>query len=201
MISTIQGKLTEAIPTKIVVDVHGVGYELLIPLSSYNTLPAPGSEVRLFTHLSIREDTQVLYGFTSQEERALFKLLINSVSGVGPKIALNILSGMTATVFRGAVSRSDVKALSQISGLGKKTAERIVVELKDKFGDAAEWESVSATRELTPEDQKTSDAIRALIAMDFKQNDAINAVKQAKTMLGPEASLEELVRACLKKGK
>jgi Holliday junction DNA helicase RuvA len=130
----------------------------------------------------------------------LFRLLIHTVSGIGPKIALNILSGISVTSFRGAVANSDVKALSQISGVGKKTAERIVVELKDKVGAAGAWEAASAQRSLSPEDQKLNDAVLALMALGFKQQEAHDSVRQAQGVLGPQANLEELVRACLKKG-
>src|SRR5271169_1191679 len=144
MITFLQGKLVEAIPTQVIVDVNGVGYEVLIPLSSFDKLPQPGQELKLLTQLIVREDAHILYGFASEAERDLFRLLVNSVSGIGPKTALNILSGMNAVVFRGAVANGDVKALSQISGVGKKTAERIVVELRDKVGPAsAGWEAAS----------------------------------------------------------
>ncbi|MCI0535167.1 MAG: Holliday junction branch migration protein RuvA, partial [Verrucomicrobiales bacterium] len=122
MITFLHGKLVEALPTQVIVDVHGVGYDVLIPLSSYDKLPAPGNDVKLLTHLAVREDAHVLYGFMTAPERDMFRLLINTVSGIGPKIALNVLSGMSVTAFRGAVAISDVKALSQISGVGKKTA-------------------------------------------------------------------------------
>src|SRR5437867_2938983 len=161
MISFLQGKLVEALPTQVTVEVNGVGYEVLIPLSSFDKLPAPGREVKLLTHLAVREDAHVLYGFMTPAERELFRLLINAVSGIGPKIALNILSGMNPTAFRGAVANGDVKALSQISGVGKKTAERIVVELKDRIGAAGAWEDISAQRALSPEDQKVNDATLA----------------------------------------
>ena len=136
MITFLRGKLIESVPTQITVEVGGVGYELLIPLSSFDKLPARGGDITILTHLSIREDAHVLYGFMSAQERELFRLLINNVSGIGPKIALNILSGMNVVSFRGAVVAADVKALSQVNGVGKKTAERIVVELKDKVGAA-----------------------------------------------------------------
>jgi len=199
MISFLQGKLVEALPTHVTLDVHGVGYEALIPLSSYDKLPAPGGEVRLLTHLAIREDAHVLYGFMSTQEREMFRLLINTVSGIGPKIALNILSGMNVTALRGAVANSDVKSLSQISGVGKKTAERIVVELRDKIGAAGAWEALSAQRALAPVDQKINDATLALMSLDFKQIEAHEAVRAAVAALGDKATLEELVRACLKK--
>jgi Holliday junction DNA helicase RuvA len=200
MITFLQGKVVEALPTQVIVEVHGVGYEVLIPLSSYDKLPAPGQEVKLLTHLAIREDAHVLYGFMTAAERDLFRLLMNTVSGIGPKLALNILSGMNPTAFRGAVANGDVKALSRISGVGKKTAERIVVELKDKIGAAGAWEASSAQRALSPQDQRVNDAVLALIALDFAPVEAHDAVRAAQAALGPQATVEELVRSALKKG-
>lgn len=200
MITFLHGKLVDALPTQVTVDVRGVGYEVLIPLSSFDKLPAPGSEVKLLTQLIIREDAHTLYGFTSAPERELFRLLINSVSGIGPKTALNILSGMNPVAFRGAVANGDVKALSQISGVGKKTAERIVVELRDKIGAAGAWEATSAARTLSAADQRVNDAVLALMALGFKQVEAHDSVRAAQAMLGESASVEELVRASLKKG-
>jgi Holliday junction DNA helicase RuvA len=156
--------------------------------------------VKLLTQLVVREDAHTLYGFMTPDERDLFRLLINTVSGIGPKIALNILSGMNAVAFRGAVANADVKALSQISGVGKKTAERIVVELRDKVGAAGAWEASSARRTLSPADQKVNDAVLALMALGFKQVDAHDTVRQAQAALGSQATVEELVRACLRKG-
>lgn len=200
MISFLHGKVVESLPTQVIVDVGGVGYEVLIPLSSFDRLPAAGQDVRLLTHLVVREDAHVLYGFMTVAERELFRLLIHTVSGIGPKIALNILSGMNPVAFRGAVANSDVKALSQISGVGRKTAERIVVELRDKVGAAGAWEASSAARALSPEDQKINDAVLALIALGFKQTEAHETVRGAAALLGPQANVEELVRASLKKG-
>lgn len=200
MITFLQGKLVEALPTRVTVAVNGVGYEVLIPLSSFEKLPPIGAEVKLLTHMSIREDAHVLYGFMTAAERDLFRLLISTVSGVGPKIALNILSGMSPTAFRGAVARGDVKALSQISGVGKKTAERIVVELKDKIGAAGVWEAASAERAMSVEEQKLNDAVLALMALGYKQPEAYNAVRKALGCVGPQATVEEVVRAALKQG-
>jgi Holliday junction DNA helicase RuvA len=199
MITFLHGKLVEALPTQVTVDVNGVGYETLIPLSSYDKLPQPGQDIRLLTHLAVREDAHILYGFMTSSERELFRMLINTVSGIGPKIALNILSGISVTAFRGAVANGDIKALSQISGVGKKTAERIIVELKDKIGAAGAWEASSAQRSLSPEDQKINDAVLALMALGFKQIEAHDAVRKAQAHLGLEATIEDLVRACLKK--
>jgi len=199
MISFLRGKLVETLPTQVTIDVNGIGYDVLIPLSSYDKLPQPGQEVKLLTHLVIREDAHMLYGFATGTERDLFRLLINNVSGIGPKTALNVLSGISVTTFRGAVANNDVKALAQISGVGKKTAERIVVELKDKIGAAGAWEAASAQRALSEEDQKLSDAALALMALGFKQVEAHDSVRKAQATLGSQANVEELVRACLKK--
>ena len=200
MITYLHGKLVESLPTQIIVDVHGVGYDVLIPLSSFDRLPAPGSEVTVLTHLAIREDAHILYGFMTGAERDLFRLLINTVSGIGPKIALNVLSGMNVVALRGAVAAGDVKALSQISGIGRKTAERIVVELKDKIGPAGAWEASSARKGLSEADQKLNDAVLALLALGFKPADAHEAARASQALLGPQAGTEDLVRAALKKG-
>jgi len=200
VITYLHGKLVETLPTQVVVDVNGLGYEVLIPLSSFDKLPAPGGEVKLLTQFVVREDAQTLYGFMTAPERDLFRLLVNTVSGIGPKIALNILSGVSVTAFRGAVANGDIKSLSQISGVGRKTAERIVVELRDKIGAAGAWEAASAVRSLSPDDQKINDAVLALMALGFKQVEAHDVVRSAHTALGASATVEDLVRACLKKG-
>ena len=200
MITYLKGSLVESLPTRVILDVQGVGYEILIPLSSFQRLPEPGQQVKLLTHLSIREDAHVLYGFMSNAERDLFRLLITTVSGIGPKIALNILSGMNVTALRGAVANGDVKALASITGVGKKTAERIVVELKDKLGPAAAWEARSAQEGATEEEAKVLDAVSALVALGYKQAEAHDQIRAALAMLGEEATVETLVRSALKKG-
>lgn len=199
MIAFLSGKLVDSAPTHITVDVHGVGYDVLIPLSSFDRLPAAGNEVRVLTHLAVREDAHVLYGFMTAGERDLFRLLINTVSGIGPKIALNVLSGMSVSGLRSAVAAGDVKALSQISGVGRKTAERIVVELKDKMGPAATWDAGGTKAALPAAEQKLNDAILALLALGFKQPEALEAVRGAQALLGLEAGTEDLVRVALKK--
>ena len=200
MIAYLRGQLIEALPTQIIVEVGGVGYDVLIPLSSFDKLPQHGQAIKLLTHLVVREDAHILYGFMSEPERTLFKLLIHAVSGIGPKTALNILSGISVTAFRGAVAGSDVKMLSQISGVGKKTAERIIIELKDKIGPGGVLEAQSAARALSAPEQKINDAVLALIALGFKPAEAHETVRGAQAVLGPEAGIEELVRASLKKG-
>jgi Holliday junction DNA helicase RuvA len=200
MIAFLHGKLIDALPTQATIEVNGVGYDVLIPLSSYDKLPSPGQTVKILTHLVVREDAHVLYGFMTATERGVFRLLINTVSGIGPKIALNILSGITVTAFRGAVAGSDAKMLSQISGVGKKTAERIIIELKDKIGPGGVLEAQSAQRALSAEDQRVNDAVLALMALGYKPAEAHEAIRATQALLGPAAGVEELVRAGLRKG-
>jgi Holliday junction DNA helicase RuvA len=200
MITFLHGKLIEALPTQVTVDVNGIGYEALIPLSSFDKLPLPGQSIKLLTQLVVREDAHTLYGFMTSEERDLFRLLIHTVSGIGPKTALNVLSGISVTAFRGAVANGDLKSLSKISGVGKKTAERIVVELKDKIGMAGAWEAASAKHGLSVDEQRINDAVLALVALGFKQIEAHDSIRAAQAVLGTQATVEELVRACLKKG-
>ena len=142
MIAFLHGKLAEATPTHVIVDVNGVGYAAFIPLSSYDKLPPKGGDVKLLTHHHVipREGTHQLFGFATAEEREMFLLLI-SVSGIGPKLALNILSSTSISTLRGAIVSGDSKTLSALRGIGKKTAERLVVELKDKLGAATPFET------------------------------------------------------------
>src|SRR5260370_490243 len=151
MITFLDGKLVSALPTQATVDVNGVGYEVFIPLSSYDKLPTVGQAIRILTHLAVREDAHILYGFMTVPERDLFRLLVNNVSGIGPKLALAVLSGMSVSNFKTAVVNSDIAAISNISGLGKKTAERSVRELKGKSGVAAAREEATAPHTPTPE--------------------------------------------------
>jgi Holliday junction DNA helicase RuvA len=198
MITFLDGKLVSALPTQATVDVNGVGYEVLIPLSSYDKLPVVGQPIRILTHLTVREDAHILYGFMTVPERDLFRLLVNNVSGIGPKLALAVLSGMSVTNFKTAVVNSDIGAISKISGLGKKTAERIVLELKDKLGVAAAWEVATAANAPTPEQGQANEAVLALIALGYKQVDAHKAVRDLQTQ-GEGKSAEELVKLALKK--
>lgn len=197
MITFLEGRLEEALPTQIVVNVGGVGYQVLIPLSSFDRLPAPGATIRILTQLVVREDEHLLIGFWTREERDLYRLLVHHVSGVGPKLALAILSGMSVEHFKAAVVAGDVAAISKISGVGKKTAERVVLELKDKLGVAAEWEASSAKNAPTPQQSAVHDAVLALISLGYKQVEAHKAVKRVLDS-GAESDSETLVRQALK---
>lgn len=198
MITFLEGTLVEALPTQVVVGVHGVGYHVNIPLSSYDKLPPVGSSIKILTHLAVREDAHVLYGFMSAAERDLFRLLVGHVSGIGPKTALDVLSGVSVTSFKAAVVAGDAALLAKTKGIGKKTAERIIVELKDKVGIAAAWEAASAAHAPTPEDTQINDAVLALIALGYKQVEAHKVVKQVWEKGGPGRQSEDLVRGALK---
>lgn len=198
MITFLEGILTESLPTQIIVAVHGVGYQVFIPLSSFDKLPQPGESIKILTHLQVREDAHVLYGFMTTAERDLFRLLVNHVSGIGPKLALAVLSGMSVTRFKEAVVNEDAPALSRISGVGKKTAERIVLELKDKVGVTAAWEAASAGHTPTVEQTSINDAVLALISLGYKQVEAHKVVTQAYKAAGGSGNSEDLLRQSLK---
>jgi len=200
MITFLKGKLTDALPTQVVIDVNGIGYEVLIPLSSFEKLPELGQAVTLKTQLVVREDSQTLYGFATNDERELFRM-IQGVSGIGPRLALNVLSGMDVVSFKGAIGTGDVKRLSSINGIGKKTAERMVLELKDKLGLVSGGAAAPLGQALAAHDKPIADAAAALEALGTKPLEALKAAQAARAMLGPQASVEELVRAALKGGK
>jgi Holliday junction DNA helicase RuvA len=194
MIARLRGKVLEAYPNRLVVDVGGVGYEAHIPLSTFDRLhAAEGVTVDLRTHLHIRETAHTLYGFATEEERDLFLLLIDRVSGIGPAIAMAILSGMPAARFKACVAGGETAELSKIKGLGKKTAERIVLELKDKVGMVSTWQDV-ASGQMAP---TAADAELALVALGYKQVEARKAVRKILDAQA-DATTEELIRGALR---
>jgi holliday junction DNA helicase RuvA len=200
MITSLRGTLVEALPTQITVEVQGVGYELLIPASSYDRLPQPGQEIHLLTHLVVREDAHTLYGFSTATERHLFRLLIQTVTGIGPRIALSILSGMNPTAFSSAVAQGDIRSLSQISGVGRKTAERIIVELRDKLASPTFALPIASPHAPGSPDSRLQDAALALVALGFKPPEASDTVRAVAAVLGASASVEDIVRSSLRKG-
>lgn len=197
MITFLRGHLAESFPNRAVVDVGGVGYGVHIPISTYDALPGVGQPVRLLTHLQVREDAHDLYGFASDEERDLFRLLINQVSGIGPKLALAVLSGMPVATFKACVARNDLAALSRIKGVGKKTAERIVVELRDKVGVAAAWEAATAGQ-TPPLQSHANDAVLALVSLGYRQPDAHKAVEQFLKDTSGEPGTDVILRGALR---
>ena len=197
MISFLHGIMTEKQPTRVELDVGGVGYEVLIPLSSYDKLPGVGENCRLRICEQIREDAHVLFGFASEAERAMFKLLV-AASGVGPKLALSALSGLSVRDLKQAIVEGDVPRLSSVSGIGKKVAERISVELRDKVGRSEALEALAGSAAAGPNDIKLRDAAMALIALGYKQNAARKMVEDA--MRGRDiggASVEEIIKMAL----
>ena len=197
MITFLEGIIDEKEPTHVVLNVGGVGYEVVISLSSYDRLPKQGAVVRLLTHDHIREDEHRLFGFVTADERRVFTLLLG-VSGIGPKIALSALSGMTVREIKVAIKDGDVKRLSSISGIGKKTAERMVIELRDKFG-AGEILAASASGGLNTEsDVKLRDAILALISLGYKRAEAQELVLRVINQPNmTAATVEDIVRKSL----
>ena len=201
MIAFVRGKLVEALPHEAVVDVNGLGYSVLIPLSTFDRLPQTGAEVTLLTHHHVTEREQTLFGFGSADERDLFRLLIDRVSGIGPKMALAVLSGSSVAAFKESVIQNDVKALSRIKGLGTKTAERIVLELKDKVGVVSAWQDARSARLAHDAPREAqSDAVLGLIALGYKQAEAQKAIQSALKAgaLGAEASADQLIREALR---
>jgi Holliday junction DNA helicase RuvA len=197
MIVTLRGKLIEATVLRVVVESSGVGYEVNIPVTTAERLPQVGSEIFLLIHHVFREDGQALYGFMVPEERDFFRLLVEKVSGIGPKLALTILSRLSLPVLRDAIIRSDVTLLSQCPGIGKKTAERLVVELRDKLGadlGTAPSQTIAASG---AQPSAVSDAVSALIALGNKAADADKSVRAAVLKLGPGATADQLVKAAL----
>lgn len=197
MIGSICGILKEVSITEILVDVNGVGYIVFIPMSTYDKLPKKGEKVELLTHLQVLEDDMRLYGFASSQEKELFKILI-SVSGIGPKIALNVLSSITPTSFCAAVRNADIKMLSRINGIGKKTAERIVLELKNKVLTVSP-ESAFPGKVPDTVAKSAEDAILALVQLGFKYDIAAKTVHELVKITPPaESSSENLIRMALK---
>lgn len=194
MISFLRGTVAEALPQCLVLDVGGVGYEVQVPLSTFDALnPIEGQVVTLKTHLHIRETAHVLYGFATDAERDIFRLLIERVSGIGPATAISILCGLNVSSFKAAVAAGDVQAIARAKGVGKKTAERIVLELKDKVGLAATWEA----QQQGTTSPAAADAELALVALGFKQVEARKALKELLKQ-NSLADTDELIRGALR---
>lgn len=192
MISFLRGTIVDAHPNRVILDVRDVGYEIHIPVSTYDKLPEPGKETRLHTVLHIRENEHSLYGFATGAEKNLFLLLIQHISGVGPKLALAVLNGLSPEAFQSAIATRDVTTLSRIKGLGKKTAERMIVELKDKMDIPDQWQPVHS-ESASPSLRRRQDAILALLSLGYKQPEALKALD----LVGDQEDTETLVRKAL----
>ncbi|HDY7753504.1 TPA: Holliday junction branch migration protein RuvA [Vibrio vulnificus] len=200
MIGRLRGILLEKQPPELLIEVNGIGYEVQMPMSCFYELPNIGEEAIIYTHFVVREDAQLLYGFNTVKERALFREVIKA-NGVGPKLGLAILSGMTASQFVASVEREDISTLVKLPGVGKKTAERLVVEMKDRlkgwsagdlftpFTDAAPVDSGSTSS------NSAEEAVSALLALGYKPVQASKVVSQ---IAKPDMTSEQLIREALK---
>ena len=210
MIAFIKGQLIECQLTLAILEVNGIGYEVHVPLTTVERLPSLGDAVKLFTHATYREDSQTLYGFIDRESRDFFRMIVDKVSGIGPKIALNLLGSLSLQTLKVSIASGDVAMLSKAQGLGKKTAERIVVELKDKVLP----KELSHETKVSPSSLDTSqhadisqnltnfqDAVSALLTLGYKATDADLAIRRASESMDENASTEELIRLALTKGK
>lgn len=202
MIAHLRGTLVAAAADWVVVDVGGVGYRCLVPSSTRSRLPAAGQEVLLQTSLQVREDSMTLYGFLTREEYELFALLLR-VEGIGPKVALGVLSGTTPEGFRRAIAFEDIHTLCRLPGIGKKTAQRMVLELKEKVGalgtapNEGAVTALGATAAAGPMDP-LMEALEALEALGYSRSDAGQALEQARSEAGESPTAEALVRLGLK---
>jgi Holliday junction DNA helicase RuvA len=191
MIGSVQGRIASKTPPQLMVDVGGLGYELEAPMSTFFLLPPVGAEVRLLTHLVVREDAHILYAFATEDERRLFRSLLK-VSGVGPKIALALLSGISVEAFAQCVQNDDAAALTRVPGIGRKTAERLIIEMRDRLASSQGGTpgAVAVAAGASPE----AEAFGALVALGYRPAEATRLLKAA----GPGThSTEELIRRAL----
>ncbi|MEX0327071.1 MAG: Holliday junction branch migration protein RuvA [Puniceicoccaceae bacterium] len=202
MISFIEGIVESSTPLEVVLNCQGVGYCIHVPVTTAEKIPPIGEGVRLHIHPVYREDSQALYGFASRDERDFFNLVTSKVSGIGPKIALNLMSRLSFQMLQEAIARSDAPLLAKCPGIGKKTAERICIELKDKVGLPAPSASAAPAAATGTEGSTSpgaySDAVQALMTLGFKMDAADKAVRKASQELGSSASADALIKAALK---
>lgn len=201
MIGRLRGLVVEKQPPEVLLDVNGVGYEIQLPMTCFYDLPDIGQEAIIFTHFVVREDAQLLFGFNNKQERALFRELLKT-NGVGPKLALAILSGMSAAQFVGAVEREDISTLVKLPGVGKKTAERLIVEMKDRFKGMATFDLFTpaddlagAVAQVVKQADVEEEAASALVALGYKPQEASRMISKVAT---EGADCETLIRNALR---
>ncbi|OQY20488.1 MAG: Holliday junction branch migration protein RuvA [Desulfobacteraceae bacterium 4572_35.1] len=194
MIALLTGQLASKTTERIILDVNGVGYQVAIPLSSFYSLPDEGNTtLHIYTH--VREDSLLLFGFLTLLEKEMFILLL-SISGIGPKVALNILSHMSCTDLHAALTNGDAKRLATLPGIGKKTAQRLVLELRDKIGKLSNTEELNSEQQITYNNDSSDDILSALINLGYKEKQAAAAI--AKTTISADDSMETILKATLK---
>jgi holliday junction DNA helicase RuvA len=198
VITSLQGTLVSATPLRAVVELNGFGYEVNIPVTTAEKLPQPGATVKLHTLVIYREDAQTLYGFATPAERDFFRLMIENVTGVGPKMALTIMSRLSLPSLESAIRTGDIVTLAKTQGIGKKTAERLVVELKAKLGVSDSTVAAIAGGDApSPVASPQRDAVAALVALGYRPADADQAVRHAALTLGADATTEALIKKAL----
>lgn len=194
----LRGRVAEKTLTSVVVDAGGVGFEVFIPLSTSQKLPAVGEEVKLLTHFVVREDAHLMFGFLTKEEQSLFRLLI-SVTGIGPKMAMTVLSGLGIGDLKLAIVQGSVETLSTISGIGRKTAERLVIELREKIAIEGIQKGMHGIETLRGQEALVEDSLQALLSLGFKKQNAKSAIQKALASgKQNEWDAEALVRESLK---
>lgn len=199
MIAYLDGKLVQKQPTRIILDVNGIGYDIGIPLSSYDRLPSIGEQCRLLIYYHIREDAHQMFGFMTDGEKEMFKLLM-SVTGIGPRLAMSALSGLTVGAIKSSIANGDTGRLSSISGIGRKVAERIVVELKDRMTAGDAMGAADGSRADGECDGMVRDAMLALVSLGYRQDAARKMVMGAIGNNTGNMNVEELVRKSLSSG-
>jgi Holliday junction DNA helicase RuvA len=195
VITSLQGTLASSGPLSAVIELNGLGYEVHIPVTTAERLPRPGAAVRLHTVVIYREDSQTLYGFATTAERDFFRLMIDHVTGIGPKVGLSILSRLSVPLLESAIRTGDVTTLAQCPGIGRKTAERLVVELRARLGAIDTGAPVEGAAAADSSPQR--DAVAALMALGYKPATADESVRRASLALGPGAATEALVKKAL----
>lgn len=197
MITSVSGVLVSATPLTAVIETGGLGYEINIPVTTAERLPVPGQPARLHTLAVYREDSATLYGFATEEERNFFRLMVEKVTGVGPKMALSVMSKLSLATLKSAIASGDVNLLAKCQGIGRKTAERLVMELRDKPELGTVSPVTDAAAPAPAADNRVNDAVLALTALGYKAADADKAVRQAWIALGSKATTEALIKKAL----
>ena len=198
MIARLKGIVLESTPLQVVIDAAGVGYEVNIPITTAEKVPPIGQECSLFIYSVYREDSASLYGFATREDREFFRLLVEKVSGIGPKIAISMLSRMSPELLRSAIASADVALLAKCPGIGKKTAERLVIELKDKVGLPTSGSSTPGSGSPAAGEPSTfQDAVSSLMILGYKPADADKLIRKAANQLGTSATTEALIKIAL----
>ena len=195
MFAYISGNLVKKSPTVVIIDVNGIGYEIFIPLSTYESLPPQNHQVKLLIFHYVREDVEALYGFSTSDEKKLFQMLIG-ISGIGPKVAISIMSGTNPEQFRNRIISGDVKALTLIPGIGLKTAKRIIVELREKF--IGQDEQIPGMEGQLVLPSSAEEALKALISLGYKRSESMTALRKVLKNIDKGASVEIFIKEALK---